>query len=130
MGRSEVQGCRQAQMGCHERRRTSGRGTGSALAFAGWRALVPLALVAALSSGWGCGAPAAADFLPIGLLISFTGRQGANGFNSERALLLAVEAANRGGGADGRPFQVLARDTRSDPRKIEAPARELIDAGS
>ena len=73
---------------------------------------------------------AQAESDPIGLMLSYTGSLAANSINSERALLMAIEAANAAGGVDGRPVRVLARDTRSDPRKVLAPAKELIDAGA
>jgi branched-chain amino acid transport system substrate-binding protein len=54
----------------------------------------------------------------------------ANSTNSERALQLAIEAANAGGGLRGRPLKLIARDTRSNPTKVTAPALELRDAGA
>jgi ABC-type branched-subunit amino acid transport system substrate-binding protein len=74
------------------------------------------------------GRPAGA--LPIGLLLSYSGYLAANSVNSERALLMAIEAANAGGGVDGRLLWVIAKDTRSDPAKVAMPARELVDAGA
>jgi ABC-type branched-subunit amino acid transport system substrate-binding protein len=69
------------------------------------------------------------DPISIGLMLSYTGYLAANSINSERALLMALESANAAGGVAGRPLAVLARDTRSDVRKVTAPAQELIDAG-
>ena len=51
-------------------------------------------------------------------MLSYTGYLAANSINSERALLMAIEAANAAGGIDQRRVEVLARDTRSDPRKV------------
>jgi ABC-type branched-subunit amino acid transport system substrate-binding protein len=86
-----------------------------------------LALVGAL----GCETePPAGDAIPIGLLLSYTGYLAANSINSERAVLMAIEAANAGGGVGGRPLRVLAKDTRSDPNKVAVPAQQLLDAGA
>ena len=81
-----------------------------------------------LALGLGCAAPPQDDPIQIGLLLSYTGSLASNSVNSERALLLAIEAANQAGGVDGRPVEILARDTRSDPRKILEPTQELLDA--
>jgi ABC-type branched-subunit amino acid transport system substrate-binding protein len=70
------------------------------------------------------------DAIPIGLLLSYTGGLAGNSVNSERAVLLAIEAANASGGVNDRPLRLLARDTRSDAGKVDAPAKELLDAGS
>jgi ABC-type branched-subunit amino acid transport system substrate-binding protein len=68
-----------------------------------------------------------ADEIPVGLLLSYTGYLAANSSNSERAVLMAIEAANEAGGLDGRRIRVVARDTHSDPRKAIVPTQELLD---
>jgi branched-chain amino acid transport system substrate-binding protein len=73
--------------------------------------------------------PPAGDVVPIGLLLSYSGYLAANSVNSERALLMAVEAVNAAGGVGGRRLRVVARDTRSDGQKVVAAARELLDSG-
>jgi ABC-type branched-subunit amino acid transport system substrate-binding protein len=95
----------------------TGRGRG-----AGW------ILVAAALAGCG-GGPTSDDGIPIGLMLSYTGYLAANSVNSERALWMAVEAVNSGGGVGGKPLRIVARDTRSDVQKVREPAQELIDAG-
>src|SRR5205814_9227432 len=76
-----------------------------------WAAL--LALAVGEGGPLGCGAPAEADHpIPIGLLLSYSGPLAANSVNSERAVLMAVEAVNAAGGVTGRPLSVLPRDTR------------------
>jgi ABC-type branched-subunit amino acid transport system substrate-binding protein len=77
-----------------------------------------------------CSAPPPDQTIPIGLLLSYTGDSAAIAVNSERALRMAIEAANHNGGVGGRPLRVLARDTRSDVRKVTAKATELVDAGA
>jgi branched-chain amino acid transport system substrate-binding protein len=63
-------------------------------------------------------------------MLSYSGPLAANSINSERALRMAVEAANAAGGVDGRPIRVMARDTRSSASKVKGPALELLDAGA
>jgi ABC-type branched-subunit amino acid transport system substrate-binding protein len=86
------------------------------------------ALVSVLGGAPGCGAPPEDDPIKIGLLLSYTGFLAANSINSERSLLMAIEAANQAGGIDRRPVRVVARDTRSDPRRVAEPTRELLEA--
>jgi branched-chain amino acid transport system substrate-binding protein len=90
------------------------------------RALV-LALALAASA---CSSAAQPDdgSVGIGLLLSYTGHLTADSINSERALLMAIEAANAAGGIGGRRIHTVARDTGSDPSKVMDLARELIDA--
>ena len=78
----------------------------------------------------GCGAPAQDEVVPIGLLLSYSGYLAANSTNSERALQMAIEAANDAGGVGGRRFRLLPRDTRTDVSKVAQPARELVEAGA
>jgi neutral amino acid transport system substrate-binding protein len=69
------------------------------------------------------------DGIPIGLLLSYSGYLAANSVNSERAVIMAVDAANVGGGVDGRRFTVISRNTRSDVSAVKRQAQELLDAG-
>ena len=95
------------------------------------RRLPTLLTLAALASGVAPGCdpqPPTVDEIPVGLLLSYTGYLAANSSNNERAVIMAVEAANQAGGLDGRPIRIMARDTRSDPRKAVAPTQELIAA--
>jgi branched-chain amino acid transport system substrate-binding protein len=86
---------------------------------------------ALLALGAACAgsAPAPADPVRIGLLLSYTGELSANSINSERGLLMAIEAANQAGGIGGRPVVMLARDTGGDPTIVSTPAQQLVDAG-
>lgn len=93
------------------------------------RRALAFALTAWLS---GCGSSSpASETIPVGLLLSYSGDLAANSINSERALLMAIEAANQAGGLGlgGLSIAVLARDTRSDARRVTSPASELLDAG-
>jgi branched-chain amino acid transport system substrate-binding protein len=71
------------------------------------------------------------DPIPVGLLLSFSGYNAANSINSERALTMALEVVNASGGIEGRPLQVMARDTRSQGGTgVSEPARALFKAGA
>ena len=90
--------------------------------------LAVLPLVATL--GCGGGAAPTQQGIPVGLLLSFSGFLAASSINSERALILALEAANAAGGVGGKPLYVIARDTRSDAALVAEPARQLVEAGA
>ncbi|WP_437815354.1 ABC transporter substrate-binding protein [Sorangium sp. So ce1078] len=53
----------------------------------------------------------------IGALLPFTGSESAIGRNLEQAMLLAVEHLNAAGGLDGRPFDLLSRDSHSGSKR-------------
>jgi ABC-type branched-subunit amino acid transport system substrate-binding protein len=69
------------------------------------------------------------DATRIGLLLSYTGNLAASSVNSERAVFMAIEAANGAGGVAGRPLEVIARNSGSDPTAAGVAARALLDAG-
>jgi branched-chain amino acid transport system substrate-binding protein len=94
------------------------------------RALVLVAALA-LAAVPACNSAAPPDdrSIAIGLLLSYTGHFTADSINSERALLMAIDAANAAGGVGGRPLRTVARDTGSDPSSVIERARELTDAG-
>jgi ABC-type branched-subunit amino acid transport system substrate-binding protein len=94
-------------------------------------------LLAVISMGGGvpaCGgtpSSVGADDIPIGLLLSFSGYLAANSVNSERALTMAIEAANAAGGVEGRRLRVMARDTASHiGANVAQPVHDLFDAGA
>jgi branched-chain amino acid transport system substrate-binding protein len=89
---------------------------------------VLLALGALLEGTSACEAPPGIAAVRIGLLLSYTGTMASSSVNSERALQMAIEAVNGAGGIGDLPLRLLARDTRSDPRTVTGPARELMDA--
>jgi branched-chain amino acid transport system substrate-binding protein len=88
-----------------------------------------VAAVTASTATPACSDPAEGDALSVGLLLSYTGRGAADSINSERAVIMAFEAANAAGGIGGRPVRRLARDARSDPSKVLMQAQQLLDAG-
>jgi branched-chain amino acid transport system substrate-binding protein len=84
----------------------------------------------ALALAPGCGSAPAQDEggVAIGVLLSYTGPLTANSINSDRALRMAIETANAGGGVGGHPIRLVARDTGSDPSKVLERANELMKA--
>ncbi|WP_437967882.1 ABC transporter substrate-binding protein [Sorangium sp. So ce260] len=53
------------------------------------------------------------DAIVIGAVLPFSGSESAIGRNLEQAMLLAVDDVNAAGGLDGRPFDILSRDSHS-----------------
>ncbi|WP_437669158.1 ABC transporter substrate-binding protein [Sorangium sp. So ce131] len=53
------------------------------------------------------------DAVLIGGLLPFSGSESAIGRNLEQAMLLAIEDVNAAGGLDGRPFDLVLRDSHS-----------------
>jgi branched-chain amino acid transport system substrate-binding protein len=92
-------------------------------------ALARVAVMAAAAATSACSGPAEEDAVSVGLLLSYTGSNSAVTINSERALIMAFEAANAAGGVGGRPVRAMARDTRSDPSKVPVQAQQLLSAG-
>jgi ABC-type branched-subunit amino acid transport system substrate-binding protein len=79
----------------------------------------------------GCGGGAMDDDpIQIGLLLSYTGSLASTAGNSERALGMAIEAANVAGGVGGRRLRVVAQDTRSDTAKLKAAATDSLISDS
>jgi ABC-type branched-subunit amino acid transport system substrate-binding protein len=63
----------------------------------------------------------------IGLMLSYTGYLAANSINSERALVMAVDAVNAAGGIAGQPLRIIAEDTRSNGTQVKEVARKLLE---
>ena len=69
---------------------------------------------------------AAKEPILIGYLPALTGPSSSTGIGINRGTQLAVEEINAAGGIDGRPLELLVRDTQSDPTKAVNGAAELI----
>ena len=97
-----------------------------------WTGILKCAvLLAALAGAAPCGSQPEDDrAIPIALLLSYSGVLAAGSINSERAVILAIETANRAGGIDGRPLALLMRDSGADPTKATPVARELVERGA
>jgi ABC-type branched-subunit amino acid transport system substrate-binding protein len=80
----------------------------------------------------GCSEPEETDHdaVTIGLLLPFTGGDSATASNFERAVLMARDQVNEGGGVSGRKLRVISADTHSNLERAEASARQLIEAGA
>jgi ABC-type branched-subunit amino acid transport system substrate-binding protein len=87
------------------------------------------ALMLAVGAAAGClSAPAPDDEgVRIGLMLSYTGYLAANSINSERALVMAVDAANAAGGIAGQPLRLIEEDTRSNGNQVKEVARKLLE---
>ena len=80
---------------------------------------------AALAGSLACPAIRAAEPIRIGFLPALTGPSSSTGIAINRGTMLAVEEINATGGIDGRPIELIVRDTQSDPTKAVNAATEL-----
>ena len=80
---------------------------------------------AVVASGLAKPAIAAKDPIPVGYLPALTGPSSSTGVGINRGILLAVKEINDAGGIDGRPLELITRDTQSDPTKAVNGAAEL-----
>src|SRR5215813_2118643 len=80
---------------------------------------------AALASSLAKPAIAAKDPILIGYLPALTGPSSSTGIGINRGIQLAVQEINAAGGIDGRPLELITRDTQSDPTKAVNGAAEL-----
>jgi branched-chain amino acid transport system substrate-binding protein len=68
------------------------------------------------------------DPIGVGLLLSYSGSLAANSINSERALLMALDAGIANGAVGGRPLELVARDTGGGDTWATEATQQLIDA--
>jgi branched-chain amino acid transport system substrate-binding protein len=80
---------------------------------------------AVVASGLAKPAIAAKDPIPVGYLPALTGPSSSTGVGINRGIQLAVKEINDAGGIDGRPLELITRDTQSDPTKAVNGAAEL-----
>jgi branched-chain amino acid transport system substrate-binding protein len=80
---------------------------------------------AALASSLAKPAIAAKEPIRMGYLPALTGPSSSTGIGINRGVQLAVEEINAAGGIDGRPIELITRDTQSDPTKAVNGAAEL-----
>jgi branched-chain amino acid transport system substrate-binding protein len=83
------------------------------------------ASAAALTSAIAKPAIAAKDPILIGYLPALTGPSSSTGIGINRGVQMAVQEINAAGGVDGRQFELISRDTQSDPTKAVNGAAEL-----
>ncbi len=81
--------------------------------------------IASLASGLASPALAANDPIKIGYLPALTGPSSSTGIGITRGTELAVAEINAGGGINGRPIELIIRDTQSDPTKAVNAVAEL-----
>jgi branched-chain amino acid transport system substrate-binding protein len=80
---------------------------------------------ASLAGGLACPALAASEPIKIGFLPALTGPSSSTGVAMNRGTNLAVNEINAAGGVNGRPVELITRDTQSDPTKAVNAAAEL-----
>jgi branched-chain amino acid transport system substrate-binding protein len=80
---------------------------------------------AVIAAGIAKPAIAAKEPIPIGYLPALTGPSSSTGIGINRGIQLAVQEINAAGGVDGRPLELITRDTQSDPTKAVNAAAEL-----
>ena len=83
------------------------------------------ASAAVLASSIAKPAIAAKDPILIGYLPALTGPSSSTGIGINRGVQMAVQEINAAGGVDGRQFELISRDTQSDPTKAVNGAAEL-----
>ena len=86
------------------------------------------AALALLALALGAPTPArAAAPIKVGAILAVTGPASNLGAPEARTLELLVEHQNAGGGVNGRPIQLLLRDSGGTPEKAVSFAKQLID---
>ena len=78
-----------------------------------------------LASGLAAPAIAANEPIKIGYLPALTGPSSSTGIGINRGTQLAVDEVNKAGGINGRPIELIVRDTQSDPTKAVNAVAEL-----
>src|SRR5215468_6427160 len=78
-----------------------------------------------LASGLAAPAIAANEPIKIGYLPALTGPSSSTGIGINRGSQLAVDEINKAGGINGRPIELIVRDTQSDPTKAVNAVAEL-----
>ena len=78
-----------------------------------------------LASGLAAPAIAANEPIKVGYLPALTGPSSSTGIGINRGTLLAVDEVNKAGGINGRPIELIVRDTQSDPTKAVNAVAEL-----
>jgi branched-chain amino acid transport system substrate-binding protein len=71
--------------------------------------------------------PAAKDPILVGVMLPLSGSIADFGKSAHQGVLLAAEQINAAGGIKGAQIKLKVIDTRSDPAKVEAAAKKLIN---
>ena len=81
----------------------------------------------ALAAGLAKPAIAANEPIRVGYLPALTGPSSSTGIGISRGTQLAVQEINAAGGINGRPLELVVRDTQSDPTKAVNASAELTN---
>jgi branched-chain amino acid transport system substrate-binding protein len=98
----------------------------------GRAARVVLVVLVAVASSSSCRPPPPEPLQPvrIGAVASTSGALGTFGTGLQKAVRLAVEQVNAAGGVfDGRPLELVVKDSGSDPTQAAAAAQALLGEG-
>jgi len=71
--------------------------------------------------------PDAKEPIHIGLSAPMTGQYAGYGDSFKKAIDMAIETINKSGGIDGRPFELVAMDSRGDPKMAKRIARKFAE---
>ena len=83
--------------------------------------------ILALMSGTMISSALAADAVKIGIMLPLTGRQAPFGRVQQKAVLMAVDELNAGGGVKDRKIEPMIADTQGNPDAGRAAIRKLIN---
>jgi branched-chain amino acid transport system substrate-binding protein len=90
------------------------------------RQMIGHTAVGAIATGLARPALASADPIRIGWLPALTGTSSSTGIAIDRGIQFATKEINAAGGVNGRPIELIVRDTQSDPTKAVNASAELI----
>ena len=86
--------------------------------------------VAALGCALMCGTALAADTIKIGYIDPLSGGGASIGELGLKNLQFIVEQLNAAGGANGKKFEVLALDNKTNPQESLVQAQKAVDQGA
>ena len=86
--------------------------------------------VAALGCVWMCGTALAADTIKVGYIDPLSGGGASIGELGLKNLQFIVEQLNAAGGANGKKFEVIALDNKTNPQESLVQAQKAVDQGA
>ena len=89
-----------------------------------WALVVVAAVVGFAPAGWA--GQASGDPISVGLSAPLTGNYSEYGTNWKKAMDIAIERINAKGGVRGRPLQLVAEDSKSEPKDSAQIAQKFV----